>query len=123
MSAWLSLVLQTAVPFDLAAVAKPVDLSAIQQCGAASSGEIVVCGGRSEQYRLPLPNERVAGARTRGDAPTGTAALTPPAPCGIFAGERRCGKREAADYGYSGGRDPITALTRVVTGLVDPDAN
>jgi hypothetical protein len=49
------------------------------------------------------------------------AAITPTAPCGIFAGERRCSKREAAQYGYGEGRDPITVLTRLAKRALDPD--
>jgi hypothetical protein len=42
------------------------------------------------------------------------------APCGIFQGERRCGKREAAQYGYGNGRDPITVAAKVIGALTDP---
>lgn len=51
------------------------------------------------------------------------AALTPTGRCGTFAGERRCGKREAAEYGYGSGRDPITILTRLAHKAVDPDVD
>jgi hypothetical protein len=44
------------------------------------------------------------------------------APCGIFEGQRRCGKRESLDYGYGGGRDPLTVAGKLVTALTDPDA-
>ena len=57
----------------------------------------------------------------RGEAPSGMAAITPAAPCGIFAGERRCSKREAAQYGYGEGRDPITVLTSLAKRVLDPD--
>lgn len=57
-----------------------------------------------------------------GEAQTGMSALTPPGPCGVFAGERRCSKDEAAQYGYGKGRDPITALTRLAKKVADPDA-
>lgn len=130
MSLWLTVALQAAQPgsgvvtFDLAASSKPKDLTVIQRCSdGASSDEIVVCGSRHDQYRLPLPNERQQSDQTQGEAQTGMAALTPSGGCGIFAGERRCNKREAAEYGYGNGRDPITVLTRLAKKVADPDAN
>ena len=81
-----------------------------------------MCGQRRDRYRLPLPDERGhQGDRARGEAPSGMAAITPAAPCGIFAGERRCSKREAAQYGYGEGRDPITVLTSLAKRVLDPD--
>jgi len=81
-----------------------------------------VCGQRRDRYRLPLPDERGhQGDRARGEAPSGMAAITPAAPCGIFAGERRCSKCEAAQYGYGEGRDPITVLTSLAKRVLDPD--
>jgi len=84
MSLWLTVALQAAQPdsgvvtFDLAASSKPKDLTVIQRCSdGASSNEIVVCGSRHDQYRLPLPNERQQSDRTQGEAQTGMAALTP----------------------------------------------
>jgi hypothetical protein len=49
------------------------------------------------------------------------AAITPVAPCGIFAGERRCSKREAAQYGYGDGRNPLTVLAERAKRAADPD--
>lgn len=126
----LAILLQVASPgpapsFDLAKVAgSPSDRPPAEACGTrAADGEVVVCGGRRDQYRLPLPVERGDGAASGPIRGTGIAALTPPTPCGIFAGERRCGKAEAARYGYGGGRDPITLAARLAKAAVDGDAN
>lgn len=59
---------------------------------------------------------------TPGEPGSALAAITPTAPCGMFSGQRRCGKAEAARYGYGGGRDPVTVLTRLGLKLLDPDA-
>lgn len=128
MPFWSALALQasSAATFDLAHVqagATIEPLSVLPQCRSGSDGEeIVVCGRKRDQYRLPLPSEREQSTeRVRGDAASGMAALTPATPCGIFAGQRRCGKREAAQYGYGEGRDPITVLTKLAKKAVDPD--
>lgn len=130
---WLIIVLQVAQPlpdtaaFDLAKIKKSHDLenlSVIARCSdSAITDEIVVCGARQDRYRLPLPVKRSSGERGRGEASTGTTALTPAAPCGIFEGQRRCSKKEAAQYGYGNGRDPITVLGRVAGKILNPDAN
>ena len=86
-------------------------------CAADEDGDtVVVCGRSGSRYRLPLPNDtrpvepvRASGAQT----------LVPHAPCGIFAGQRRCGKAEAAQYGYGEGRDPITVAGRLLGILPD----
>jgi hypothetical protein len=105
---------------------RPVtSLSATRRCdGAGQATEVTVCGRRRDEYRLPLPRSGEAdlppGPPRNG---TGMAAITPPGRCGIFAGERRCGKREAAAYGYGKGRDPVTVLIRLaeVAAGADPD--
>ena len=114
--------------FDLGQVRRPpepVTASIVPRCDADDRGrDIVVCGGRKDRYRLPLPDERTKTAdMPPRDAPGGMAALTPAARCGIFAGERRCSKREAARYGYGQGRDPITVFSRLATKAMDPDAD
>ena len=95
-------------------------------CAPAANGDVVVCGGKPDRYRLPFPVEGdrsdEAADTSRATAGSGMAAMTPAGRCGIFAGERRCGKADAAGYGYGGGRDPITVVTRLATRLVDPDA-
>ncbi len=48
-------------------------------------------------------------------------AITPSGRCGIFAGERRCSKREAQAYGYGGGRDPVSVVVGVAKAIADPD--
>jgi hypothetical protein len=91
----------------------------------ADPDEIVVCGARRDpdRYRLPIRNERTLESRyerVRGDI--GRASLdAAPAPCGIFQGQRRCGKAEMADYGYGQGRDPLTVGAKIVEQLADPD--
>lgn len=130
---WLTMILQVAQPltdaaaFDLSKIDKSREMSkqsVIAKCGdTASSGEIIVCGARQNQYRLPLPVERSSAERVRGEALTGMAALTPAAPCGIFEGQRRCSKKEAAEYGYGQGRDPLTIAVKLVGKLIDPDAD
>lgn len=55
-------------------VIKPV---AQLDCPKAEGGEVVVCARRDapSRYRLPLPSEPEAGARIRGDIPSGTDAM------------------------------------------------
>jgi hypothetical protein len=128
---WSMLALQAAPmagTFDLDQVRRPpepVTASIVPRCDADETGsDIVVCGGRKDRYRLPLPDERTETVdMPPRDAPGGLAALTPAARCGIFAGERRCSKREAARYGYGQGRDPITILTKLARKVADPDAD
>lgn len=67
-----------------------------------------------------VPDKR-GQPEARSDAASGMAALTPAAQCGIFTGQRRCTKREAARYGYGDGRNPITMLARLAKQVVDPD--
>jgi hypothetical protein len=132
LSLWLSIALQAspASPnvstFDLAHLAEPAPLTALPRCGrdAADDTEVIVCGQKRDRYRLPLPTERdPSPGPVRGEAQSGMAALTPSGRCGIFAGDRRCGKKEAAEYGYGNGRDPITVLSRLARKAVDPDAD
>jgi hypothetical protein len=87
--------------------------------------EIVICGARDpDRYRLPIRDERSETSlydRANGDAPR--ASLDPPssAACGIFQGDRRCSKAEAALFGYGRGRDPLTLGARIIDQLGDPD--
>ncbi|MBX9881115.1 MAG: hypothetical protein K2X73_03995 [Sphingomonas sp.] len=106
--------------FDLGtvAVAEPTRPT-LSLCAPGVGAEVVVCGRRGDQYRLPLPVERDLAADGRtADSPGGMAALTPAGRCGLFAGERQCSRREAAAYGYGNGRDPITVLLRLGDRLV-----
>ena len=128
MPIWIALVLQASqqATFDLAHVQRGASGSApliATPCQSGSDGaEIVVCGQKRDHYRLPLPVERgQQGDRARGDVPNGIAAITPAAPCGIFAGERRCNKREAAQYGYGDERDPFTVLAELAKRAADSD--
>lgn len=103
-------------------------LPSLDSCSSSGSeGEIVVCGRRDSQdrYRLPRTGESepfALGRRVPGEAPRASAEPLSFAPCGIFEGQRRCGKREALEYGYGGGRDPLTVASRLITALTDPDA-
>lgn len=133
MLMWLIMALQAAQPlpdttaFELSRIDKPhaaPKLSVIARCeDTASSEETVVCGARQDRYRLPLPVERPSTERGRDEVQTGMAALTPAAPCGIFAGQRRCSKQEAAEYGYGQGRDPLTLAVKLAGKVLDSDGN
>lgn len=82
--------------------------------------EIVVCGrrGGGDRYRIPeaLRDQAEAGARIAGDARASLDA-EPFAPCGIFQGQRKCNKADAAHFGYGNGRDPITVVGKVVAAI------
>lgn len=130
MSLWLMIALQavamgpSAGSFDLAKTTKPLTSASLPRCDSNGThdDEVVVCGRRRDQYRLPLPIERdPLPGPVRGEAQTAMAALTPSGRCGIFAGERQCSKKEAAEYGYGNGRDPITVLMRLAKGVADPN--
>jgi hypothetical protein len=109
-----------ATEFDLARA--PTAAPAQTRCGSATQfDDIVVCGGRRDRFRLPLPVDH-SGEPSRSDQGTGMGALTPPTPCGLFAGQRKCPKHEARKYGYGGGRDPVTLLSRLAIKVVDPDS-
>jgi hypothetical protein len=109
------------------APASPRVLPLIDVCASGSAGnEIVICGRRDGQdrYRLPRSGERepfAAGRRIPGEAPRPSAEPLGFAPCGIFEGQRRCGKSEMLEYGYGGGRDPLTVASKLITALTDPD--
>ena len=132
MSLWLIIALQAAATgpsansFDLAKTPKPLTSASLPRCddNGTHDDEVVVCGRRRYQYRLPLPTERdPLPGPVRGEAQSGIAALTPAGRCGIFAGERRCSKKEAAQYGYGDGRDPITLLTSLAQKAINPDGD
>jgi hypothetical protein len=130
MSAWLMIALQVVQAdsgpsgYQAPRLPRPIEMSVLRHCDDSGAPEdIVVCGTPRDRYRLPLPVERAPTDRARGEAPTGMAALSSPARCGIFAGERRCSKREAAKYGYGAGRDPVTLLTQLAKKVADPDSD
>jgi hypothetical protein len=127
---WLTIALQVAQntvspgTVDAPKAAQALTFTTIQRCRDEGVGDVLVCGHRRDRYRLPLPTERAASTeRAPGEATTGMAALTPVGRCGMFAGERRCSKREAEDYGYGKGRDPITVLSRLASKAIDSDAD
>jgi len=124
------LMLQSAVPhpapgWSLDTITRPLERALSATPGCAQAGEpdeVIVCAGRADRHRLPLPVARDdPTARRRGDAPGGLDALTPPTRCGIFSGERSCSKREAAAYGYGEGRDPVSVIGKLVARIADPD--
>jgi hypothetical protein len=91
----------------------------------ADPEEIVVCGNRRDpdRYRLPLRSEESQVSLYDRANNVGRASLDVPseAPCGIFHGDRRCGKAEAALFGYGRGRDPLTVGAKVIEQLANPD--
>lgn len=91
----------------------------------ASREEILVCGPRrtNDRYRIPeeFRDPREAGARIGGVGSASLDAGVPVAPCGIFEGQRKCDKAEAAEFGWGRGRDPITVAGKIISALADPD--
>lgn len=96
-------------------------------CKQANPQEIVVCGRNSqgEAYRVRIADEGASfDARGRsGEVPSASPDRLNGKGRGIFEGERRCGRKEMELYGYLGDRDPISVLSKLVTILVDPDAD
>lgn len=91
------------------------------------SDDVVVCGrrNRNDRFRLPLKDadaSTTAGQRYRGEVPRASTATNPLQPCGLFEGQRRCRKSEAREYGYGGGRDPLSAIVTVGRAILAPDA-
>lgn len=107
-------------------LAAAAEREAARNCAATGAGEIVVCGDRDRdaRYRLPLPTTREVGEQGAviGEVPAPSVQDPFLSGCGIFRGQRRCSQREAEAYGYGRGRDPVTLIGRIVTKLVDPDA-
>ncbi|MDQ1230207.1 hypothetical protein [Sphingomonas sp. SORGH_AS_0879] len=94
-------------------------------CPQGIPGEVVVCGRRDggEQYRLP-PSTRGQSTEIEetGSGASGAQILAGSGPCGIHAGQRRCAHGEAGRAGYGGGRDPLTMGRKILTRLIDADA-
>lgn len=90
----------------------------------SASDEIIVCArrGDDDRYRIPkeFRNQEEAGRRIAGP---GSASLDtePFAPCGIFEGQRKCNKADAAEFGYGNGRDLITVVGKVIAAIADPE--
>ena len=105
------------------ALAAAKALTAPTGCGAAVTGdEIVVCGARrGDAYRLPPSDERGSPGDLRGRA--GEVPSASPdrlgGRCGIFAGERLCGRQEMELYGYGGGRNPVNVVVGIGKALLD----
>lgn len=97
-------------------------------CERPHPDEIVVCARKSQgqAYRV-LPGEEdgeIFDSRARrGEVPNASADRLNGKGCGIFEGERRCGRKEMELYGYLRGRDPLSVLTKLVTIIADPDAD
>lgn len=89
-------------------------------------GTILVCGrrDRSDRYRLPLPTQRAPGeiGAVAGEVPPPRVDSPYLGGCGMFAGQRRCSRRESEAYGYGRGRDPVTLVGRLIAKAVDGDA-
>lgn len=118
-----SVAAQAPLTADLAIAAQKRQLEATLDLdcrGNAELDEIVVCGreGR-DPNRIPLPDERVAGARTRllpGEPPPGSGALaaTAQSPCSTVGPNQRC----------SGGLDVLRVvgvLAKAVKALTSDD--
>lgn len=111
------------------ALAKSRATTSAAPCKAHAAGEIVVCARdrarEADRYRLPLPEERSPDPQMshQGEAARASLATAAPRECGIFQGQRRCGKEEALRYGYGGGNDPLSAAIKAGTLILDPDAD
>ena len=86
-----------------------------------SGDAIVVCGTRAERNakeRLPLPRAREDGSvQARGEAPRASATAPRQGSCGVVGGQ---------GTGCTGGLpvfQAVGALVKVVTAIVDPDAD
>ena len=108
------------------ALARARRLTAPPACASADGGdEIVVCGRRtSDAYRVPPSADGGSPGDPRGRAgevPSASPDRLASGPCGIFAGERRCGKAEAKLYGYDGDKNPSGVPVGAGKALIDPD--
>ena len=106
-------------------VSQPPLLLDTNVCAVADApDEIVICGRRQgdERYRIPemFRGQREPGERLPGIGPV-SLDDNPFAPCGIFQGERRCNKDEAALYGYGNGRNPLAVAGRIIDELSEPE--
>ncbi|HZF42073.1 MAG TPA: hypothetical protein VEZ48_01535 [Sphingomonadaceae bacterium] len=107
-------------------LAKARQLTAPPSCASADErDEIVVCGRRtSDGYRVPPSAEGGSPGDLRarvGELPSASPDRLAGGPCGIFAGERRCGKAEAKLYGYDSDKSPVSVLIDVGEALLDPE--
>ncbi|WP_430636940.1 hypothetical protein [Sphingomonas hankookensis] len=107
-------------------LAAAAERDAARNCAPAGKDELVVCGDRDRdrRYRLPLPTARdpAAAGAVIGELPPPSVENPFLSGCGPFRGQRRCARREAEAYGFGRGRDPVTLLGRLITKVVDPDA-
>jgi len=95
-------------------------------CREARSDEVVVCARRDEdEFRLPLRERAAAAERSNAQSMDTHMALVASTPgsrdqCGIFADQRRCSKGDMIASGWGGGRDPITAVGRLIGVMGEP---
>jgi hypothetical protein len=107
----------------------PHDFAGQGECQSSRADEVVVCadrGRKGDRYRLPLPDERDpdgSNAHVRGEIPRASAENPSAGGCGLFQGQRHCGKAEALRYGYGGGNDPLTFALKLSKLLLDRDAD
>lgn len=94
------------------------------ECVGARADEVVVCARRDDdEFRVPLGVRTVPAERSDAlsmDAHMAIASASPGSrdQCGIFSDQRRCSKADMVASGWGGGRDPITAMGRLV-GIID----
>jgi hypothetical protein len=78
-----------------------------------------VCGRSNDRYRIPDRLRTDTAPSTPRIRPYMSLQASDLAPCGLFQGERACGRNEGEQYGYGGGRNPVAFVHKVVDAIVD----